>query len=255
MRGQICGSNFVSIAPVCQAAPVSGFTQDSFHIYGDKAPQAINIPPVPHARIEGSTQRSCGWWLRWSRNIFFVIGVLALSYVGLTLLDTNLYQAYQSRRFQLQLRSIRPAITPASSAGALRAVALREGALGKIEIVRLGVAAMIMEGVDERTLSHAVGHVPGTPLPGGLGNAALAGHRDTFFRALRNVQHGDEITLTMLDGSYLYLVDSTQVVKPDDTQVLDDSEGSILTLVTCYPFYFVGPSPKRFIVRAHKIPG
>ena len=114
---------------------------------------------------------------------------------------------------------------------------------------------MIVEGTDERTLRRAVGHIPGTSLPGQQGNVAIAGHRDTFFRALRNVRQDDEITLTTLDGTYRYLVDSTQVVAPEDTQVLDDSGGTILTLVTCYPFYFVGPAPKRFIVRAHKIPG
>jgi sortase A len=114
---------------------------------------------------------------------------------------------------------------------------------------------MILEGTDGRTLRRAVGHIPGTPLPGQRGKVAITGHRDTFFRVLRNVQHDDEITLTTLDGTYRYLVDSTQVVAPEDTKVLDNSGDTILTLVTCYPFYFVGPAPKRFIVRAHKIPG
>jgi len=114
---------------------------------------------------------------------------------------------------------------------------------------------MIMEGTDGRTLRRAVGHIRGTPLPGEQGNVAIAGHRDTFFRPLRNILQDDEITLTTLNGSYRYLVDSTQVVPPEDTQVLDNSDDTTLTLVTCYPFYFVGPAPKRFIVRAHKIPG
>ena len=137
----------------------------------------------------------------------------------------------------------------------LPVAAIPGGALGRIEIARIGLAAMILEGTNGRTLRRAVGHIPGTPLPGQQGNVAIAGHRDTFFRPLRNVQHNDEITLTTLDGTYRYLVDSTQVVAPEDTQVLDDSRDTILTLVTCYPFYFVGPAPKRFIVRAHKIPG
>ena len=95
----------------------------------------------------------------------------------------------------------------------------------------------------------------GTPLPGQQGNVAITGHRDTFFRPLRNIRKDDEITLTTLSGSYRYRVDSTKVVEPEDTEVLDDSDDAILTLVTCYPFYFVGPAPKRFIVRAHRIPG
>jgi sortase A len=112
---------------------------------------------------------------------------------------------------------------------------------------------MIMEGIDGRTLRHAVGHIPGTPLPGQPGNVALAGHRDTVFRGLRSIHKDDEVTLTTLRGSYRYRVDSTQVVEPEDTEVLDNSVDDILTLVTCYPFYFVGPAPKRFIVRAHRI--
>ena len=150
---------------------------------------------------------------------------------------------------------MRPAIASAGGVPNLPVAPIPGGALGRIEITRIGLAAMILEGTDERTLRRAVGHIPGTPLPGQWGNVAIAGHRDTFFRALRNIRNDDEITLTTLDGSYRYLVDSTQVVAPENTQVLDDSGDTIITLVTCYPFYFVGPAPKRFIVRAHKIPG
>lgn len=194
-------------------------------------------------------------FLRWSRDAFLVAGVLALGYSGFVLLDTKLYQDYQARRFQQQLSSVRPAIASAGGVPHLPVAPIPGGALGRIEITRVGLAAMILEGTDERTLRRAVGHIPGTPLPGQQGNVAIAGHRDTFFRELRHVQHDDEIRLTTLDGTYRYLVDSTQVVKAEDTQVLDDSGDTILTLVTCYPFYFVGPAPKRFIVRAHKIPG
>jgi sortase A len=194
-------------------------------------------------------------FLRWLRDIFLVAGVLALSYSGFVLLDTRIYQASQAHRFQQQLENMSPANASAGGIGNLPVAPARGGVLGRIEIARIGVAAMILEGTDERTLRRAVGHFPGTPLPGQPGNVAIAGHRDTFFRALRNVQRDDEITLTTISGSYRYLVDSTQVVAPKDTQVLDDSSDRILTLVTCYPFYFVGPAPKRFIVRAHRIPG
>jgi sortase A len=194
-------------------------------------------------------------FLRWSRDAFLVAGVLALGYSGFLLLDSKLYQAYQARRFQQQLNSARPAAIAIAEGAGLTVAAIPGGALGRIEIGRIGLAAMILEGTNGRTLRRAVGHIPGTPLPGQQGNVAIAGHRDTFFRPLRNVQHNDEITLTTLEGKYRYLVDSTQVVAPEDTQVLDDSRDTILTLVTCYPFHFVGPAPKRFIVRAHKIPG
>jgi sortase A len=81
----------------------------------------------------------------------------------------------------------------------------------------------------------------------------IAGHRDTFFRPLRSIRADDEIAVETLDGSYRYRVDSTRVVEPEETHVLDDSDDAILTLVTCYPFNFVGSAPKRFIVRAHRI--
>jgi len=127
--------------------------------------------------------------------------------------------------------------------------------LGRIEIGTIGLSAMILEGTDGKTLRRAVGHIPGTALPGQQGNAAIAGHRDTFFRGLRNILKDDEITLTTSNGTHRYRVDSTQVVEPEDIWVLDHSDESILTLVTCYPFYFVGPAPQRFIVRAHRSPG
>jgi sortase A len=207
------------------------------------------------AHISQGSQRSPRpRFLRWLRNALFAVGVLALGYSGFVVLDAKLYQAAQARRFQQQLESVRPTNAGGRHLGNLPVAATTRGALGRIEIARIGVAAMILEGIDERTLRRAVGHIPGTPLPGQLGNVAIAGHRDTFFRALRNVRRDDEITLTTLNGSYRYLVDSAQVVAPQDTQVLNDTGERILTLVTCYPFYFVGPAPKRFIVRAHRIP-
>ena len=210
-------------------------------------------------------------FLRWSRYPFFVLGILALGYVGFVLCDTWLFQAYQSWRFERALKDAQtvartnqpPASTPLpAQAAADRARAERFGIdglagspLGRIEISSIGLAAMIMEGTDHRTLRRAVGHIPGTPLPGQPGNVVITGHRDTFFRGLRNIHKDDEITLTTLNGTYGYRVDFTEVVGPQDIAVLDHSEDAILTLVTCYPFYYVGPAPRRFIVRAHRIPG
>jgi sortase A len=186
--------------------------------------------------------------LRWSRNVFLIIGFLALSYVGFALLDARLYQADQARRFERKLKETN--LARAESPG----IAISEGSpLGRIEISAIGLAAMMMEGIDEGTLRRAVGHIPGTPLPGQRGNVALAAHRDTFFRGLRKIRVNDEITLTTLSGSYRYRVDSTKVVKPEETEVLEDDGDDILTLVTCYPFNFVGSAPRRFIVRARRV--
>ena len=191
--------------------------------------------------------------LRWSRDVFLVVGVLILGYCGYVLLDEKLYQAYETRHFQHEMKDQRPPLTSGGRVHNLSFHPATRGTLGQIEIPRIGVAAMIMEGTDNRTLRRAVGHIPGTAMPGRQGNVGIAGHRDTFFRALRNIRNGDEITLMTIDGSYRYRVDSIQVTGPENTQVLDSSADDILTLVTCYPFYFVGPSPKRFIVRAQEI--
>jgi sortase A len=209
-------------------------------------------------------------WIRWSRYLLFAVGILALGYAGFALLDARLYQADQSRRFQQELNRLKPSIISGDSllASSTLPAPAKENlltaepiyiagsgrTLGRIEIKTIGLAAMILEGTDAQTLRRAVGHIPGTPLPGQRGNVAITGHRDTFFRPLRNIREDDEIRLTTLSGSYRYGVDSIKVVEPENMEVLGDSEDSILTLVTCYPFYFVGPAPKRFIVRAHRIP-
>jgi len=205
-------------------------------------------------------------FLRWSRHFFLAAGILALSYCGFVLLDAQLYQAYQDWRFQQALERVGPSVgsgehLPPVLAEANGASAESPGLvgragdpLGRIEIERIGLTAMIMEGIDDKTLRRAVGHFPGTALPGQQGNVAIAGHRDTFFRALRHIRKDDEITLTTLTGSHRYRVDSTEVVEPEAIEVLDDSDDAILTLVTCYPFDFVGPAPRRFIVRAHRSP-
>ncbi len=185
---------------------------------------------------------------RWSRNAFVLIAVVLLSYVGYVLVEAKLYQADQTRKFEQALKSAN--LTRAANPGFV----IPEGSsLGQIRISQIGLTAMIQEGTDEETLQRAVGHIQGTPLPGQSGNIALAGHRDTFFRGLRQIRLGDEITLTTYSGSYRYRVESTKVVEPEETEVLDAATDDILTLVTCYPFNYVGSAPKRFIVLARKI--
>jgi sortase A len=192
---------------------------------------------------------------QWTAYTFLAAGILVLCYCVFIFLDTKIFQAYQDDQFEKELSNVRPAIGDAVGEKRSLAAAIPGGVLGRIEVPRIGLSAMIMEGTTGRTLRLAVGHIPGTPMPGQTGNVAIAGHRDTFFRPLRNIQQGDRITLTTLNGANIYLVDSTRVVAPEEMQVLDNSEDAVLTLVTCYPFYFVGASPKRFIVRAHKMAG
>lgn len=126
--------------------------------------------------------------------------------------------------------------------------------LGRIRIPGTGVSAIFLEGISHRTLRHGVGHIPGTSLPSETaGNVGIAGHRDSFFRGLKGIDKDDVIELTTLDGTWRYRVEWTRVVQPSQTEVLAGTEGPSLTLVTCYPFYYVGSAPKRFIVRAHLI--
>jgi sortase A len=122
--------------------------------------------------------------------------------------------------------------------------------LWRIDVPRINLSAVAREGVDTRTLRRAVGHIPGTALPGARGNAGFAAHRDTFFSPLKHVRRGDDVIVTAPDGVYRYAVTSTRVVEPDDVSVLDPTPGTTLTLVTCYPFEYVGSAPQRFIVRA-----
>jgi len=123
---------------------------------------------------------------------------------------------------------------------------LKEGDLfGRLEIPRLNVSVMVMEGDGDNVLRLGAGHIPGT-------NLAIAGHRDTFFRPLKNIQPFDIIRFSTRDGSEEYLVTDTKIVGPKDTWVLDEASSGTLTLITCYPFHYIGPAPKRFIVEAIK---
>lgn len=134
------------------------------------------------------------------------------------------------------------------------ALALREGDLvGDISIPRLGMNTVIFEGTSAHTLHDGVGHLSSSALPAQSGNVVLAAHRDTFFRPLKDVQQGDWVTVRTPAGSAQYKVFATQVVDPSAVELVAPTEEPILTLVTCYPFYYVGHAPQRFIVRAKKI--
>jgi sortase A len=153
---------------------------------------------------------------------------------------------YQHRqRLALQEGSM-PSLSPAE----LPAAVALGSAIGTLEMPRLRLSAVIAEGDDEATLAAAIGHLPDTPLPWQDGNSALAAHRDTFFRPLKDVRVGDELRLSTSSAEFRYRVVRTMVVSPQDLWVLDPTERRSLTLITCYPFDYVGPAPQRFIVRA-----
>lgn len=189
--------------------------------------------------------------LRGLERVLLVIGLVCLAYYGYVSAETMLYQAYENRELNAILAGEAPARTAAGQGNEpAHRVPARGEVVGRIEIPRLRVSAVVKAGSDARTLQLAVGHIPGTALPGEPGNVGLAGHRDTFFRRLRDIRADDEIRVTTPDGVYAYRVERTVVVEPADVWVLDPTEEPTLTLVTCYPFTFVGSAPQRFIVRA-----
>jgi sortase A len=127
--------------------------------------------------------------------------------------------------------------------------------IGSLAIPRIGISVPLVESTTERALLLGVGHVEGTRFPGEADNVGLAGHRDTHFRRLGRVHKGDRIVVRTPDGQFTYSVDSTFVVRPERGDLLNPTGQPMLTLVTCYPFHWIGPAPKRFIVRAREVDG
>lgn len=181
--------------------------------------------------------------LRWIEVSLWMAGAAALLYCGWTLGSAAITQAKMARALQQARRTPTKAAGPATP-----------GLVGRLEIHRIGISAVVMEGVDNQTMAVAVGHVPGTPQPGQRGNAVLAAHRDTFFRPLRNIKANDQITVDTGSRVVRYRVTSTEIVDPHDVAVIQSHRKNELTLVTCYPFYYVGAAPKRFIVHAELVP-
>ena len=200
------------------------------------------------------SQKALKGTLRWVQWLLFAGSVSLLAYCGFVVMDARVFQREERHQLDHLLAEKQVARQIASSASAKKsASAVAAGLIGRIEIPRLHLSVIIMEGISRTTLRRAVGHIPGTALPGEPGNVGISGHRDTFFRPLRNIQQNDVITLTTLLGEYRYRVVSIKVVGPSAVAVLDPSGNEILTLVTCYPFYFVGAAPERYIVRAERV--
>jgi sortase A len=124
--------------------------------------------------------------------------------------------------------------------------------LAILSIPKIGLEVPVLAGTDDLTLNRGVGLIEGTPRPGENGNAGIAGHRDGFFRGLKDIGVGDTIEVSSLSARDSYVVESIRIVQPDDVSVLDPTPAPVLTLVTCYPFYFIGSAPQRYIVRAVK---
>jgi len=185
-------------------------------------------------------------------RVLMLTGALALAYSNYILLDQLWFGRAAADALQQQMLH-RSSINAGRDTIEDHVSVPRAGdIIGRIEIPRIHVSAIVLEGSDSRILRIGAGHVQGTALPGMIGNIGIAAHRDTFFRPLREIQHNDLITLTTLQGVYRYEVRGMEIVDPSDTRVLSRTPDAELTLVTCYPFYYVGSAPKRFIVHARQ---
>jgi sortase A len=169
--------------------------------------------------------------------------------VALGCLGTYAYETVEARRFQAER-----AAEFARAAHAHAPVAVRTGGLvGMLEVPRLNLTTPVVEGDDDTTLKRAVGHLPDTPFPWQEGNSAFAGHRDGLFRPLKDIEVGDEIRFRTSRAELRYRVTATSVVMPDDLSVLEPRSRPSLTLITCYPFTYVGNAPKRFVIHAERL--
>ncbi|MHB8734355.1 MAG: class D sortase [Terriglobales bacterium] len=200
--------------------------------------------------MRSSTRNTMRTWIE--------AGLWALAVVGL---GVWFYAQWAAHNFQhdaaRQLAQIQASGTAPTSARRAKA----GEPLGRLSVPRLDLSVVVAEGDSATILRRAVGHVPQTALPGAAGNFVLAGHRDTFFRPLRETRAGDIIRFTTPQKTYTYQVEWTKVVAPSDLSVMAPEAASpahfaqTLTLITCYPFYYIGPAPKRFVVRARVLAG
>jgi sortase A len=187
----------------------------------------------------------------------WVVGVVGLAAWGAHHLSAGAAARLDVARFSARQDGAPQATPDQSLWSPERIVAWRTASSGPaatplaiLRIPRLRLEVAVLPGTDDRTLDRAVGHIDDTALPGADGNAGVAGHRDGFFRGLKDIGEGDSIELETATAKEVYRVERTWVVDPEDVSVLDPTPTRALTLVTCYPFYYIGPAPRRFIVRA-----
>ena len=186
--------------------------------------------------------------LRWLQRAMFLAGVACAAWLFVTWQETTFFQLYARTELRSLMRDAKgPPTGLPNSPSPLHRV---ESVIGLLDVPRLALSIVAVEGDDQRTLRIAAGHLPDTPLPWQDGNASFAGHRDTFFRALRGVRVGDDISVATTHGAFSYRVTRMLIVNPGDLSVLQPHDGTALTLITCYPFAYLGNAPQRFVVQA-----
>jgi sortase A len=191
--------------------------------------------------------------LRLAEDFLWVVALASIAFCSVAYGSAAIHQARQ-KAVLAALRASAAAAPEhlASASQTSNSKVTNNVLLGLIEIPRLDTASIVEEGVETSTLWKAVGHIPGTALPGERGNAVLAAHRDTYFSGLGDLKVGDLVSFKSPTATYSYRVESTRIVEPDDAKVLSASKEPILTLVTCYPFHYIGNAPQRYVVTARE---
>jgi sortase A len=183
------------------------------------------------------------------RRLFALLFIL----VGLAVIAAAGFALFWSDELQRIYVPTLPSIERHSGSGSAPSTEAREGApIGLIEIPRLGLSSVVLEGDDTEALLLGVGHLSDTPLPWHGGNTVFAAHRDTFFRPLAHIRKNDVIKFSTADAEFEYVVTELKVVEPTAVEVLKPTTAATLTLITCFPFDYIGPAPQRFIVRAER---
>ena len=196
----------------------------------------------------------------WIERALLAFGVVCLGYVSYVKLEARHFQREQAAALD---RLLSERGTPAAGAAAIAPPApvapvaplapVAPARVGIVEIPRLKVSSAVISGDGPETLDVAVGHLPDTPKPWDGGNSAFAAHRDGVFRPLKNIRVGDDVRVRSTHGDFLYRVRETKIVTPDDLSVLRPTAVDTLTLITCYPFNYIGHAPKRFVVHAERV--
>jgi sortase A len=194
-----------------------------------------------------------GKWHGCLDRAFIAFGIACLIFYSAVTVDTWRYQRTAKAHVEEMISVERSRETPAPLPDVSKPLRIGE-IIGKVDIPRLKLSAAVAEGDDEKTLRTAVGHLPDTPLPWHRrGNVAIAAHRDGLFRRLENIRLDDDVRVVTSRGEYHYRVTKTRIVNPDDVWVIAPTQVPTITLITCYPFSFVGNAPRRFIVQAELV--
>ena len=196
-----------------------------------------------------------GRWSVWISRALVAVGLACLVLYSVVTVYTWGYQRAAKSRVEQMISIERPAAAAVREYVPDVSKPLKTGEIiGRVDIPRLRLSAAVAEGDDDKTLGNAVGHLPDTPLPWHRrGNVALAAHRDGLFRSLEGVRLNDDVRVVTSRGEFHYRVTKTHIVDPDDVWVIAPTDTPTITLITCYPFTFIGNAPRRFIVKAELV--